>query len=76
MFAVIFWEGLLGGLVYVSTYASVREEVPEREREFSLGAVTVSDSAGIFVAGLLGTAMESLLCGWQVRHGRDWCRRL
>ena len=76
VFAVVFWEGLLGGLVYVSTYAAVREEVPEGEREFSLGAVSVSDSAGICVAGFLGVGMERGLCGWQVRHGRDWCRRL
>ncbi|KAK4547898.1 battenin CLN3 protein [Oleoguttula mirabilis] len=76
VFAIIFWEGLLGGLVYVSTFAAIREEVPEEDREFSLGATTVSDSGGIFVAGLLGVAMESLLCSWQVRHGRDWCRRL
>ncbi|KAK5717594.1 battenin CLN3 protein [Elasticomyces elasticus] len=76
VFGIVFWEGLLGGLVYVSTYAAVREEVPEEEREFSLGAVTVSDSAGIFVAGLLGVVMESQLCSWQVEHGVDWCRRL
>nr|POE96466.1 protein btn1 [Quercus suber] len=76
VFVVVFWEGLLGGLVYVSTFAAIREEVPEQEREFSLGATTVSDSGGIFVAGLIGVAMESLLCQWQVRHGRDWCRRL
>jgi len=76
VFGVVFWEGVLGGLVYVSTYAAVREEVAQEEREFSLGAVTVSDSAGIFVAGLLGAWMEGALCGWQVEHGRDWCRRL
>lgn len=76
VFAIIFWEGLLGGLVYVSTFAAIREEVPEEEREFSLGAATVSDSAGIFCAGLLGAAMETALCRWQVNHGRDWCRRL
>ena len=29
VFAIVFWEGLLGGLVYVSTYARVREEVVE-----------------------------------------------
>lgn len=76
VFAIIFWEGLLGGLVYVSTFAAIREEVPEEEREFSLGAATVSDSAGIFCAGLLGAGMETALCRWQVNHGRDWCRRL
>lgn len=76
VFAIIFWEGLLGGLVYVSTYAAVREEVPEEEREFSLGAVSVSDSAGICLAGFLGVGMERVLCNWQVAHGRDWCRQL
>lgn len=76
VFLIILWEGLLGGLVYVSTFAAIREEVPEDEREFSLGAATVSDSAGIFVAGLLGTGIETALCSWQVAHGRDWCRRL
>jgi battenin len=76
VFAIIFWEGLLGGLVYVSTYAAVREELPEDEREFSLGAVTVSDSAGIFVAGLLGVVLERGLCEWQLSHGRDWCQKL
>lgn len=76
VFAIILWEGLLGGLVYVSTFQAIREEVPEEEREFSLGATTISDSSGIFVAGLLGAAMEPALCAWQVRHGRDWCRRL
>ncbi|KAK5704922.1 battenin CLN3 protein [Elasticomyces elasticus] len=42
VFGIVFWEGLLGGLVYVSTYAAVREEVQEEEREFSLGVVTPS----------------------------------
>lgn len=76
VFAIVFWEGLLGGVVYVSTFAAIREEIPDEDREFSLGAVTVSDSAGIFTAGFLGLAMESLLCSWQVKHGRDWCRQL
>ncbi|KAK5175727.1 battenin CLN3 protein [Saxophila tyrrhenica] len=76
VFAIVLWEGLLGGLVYVSTYAAVREEVAEEDREFSLGAVAVSDSAGICLAGFLGVGMESALCSWQVGHGRDWCRQL
>ncbi|KAL8700219.1 MAG: hypothetical protein Q9201_005567 [Fulgogasparrea decipioides] len=41
VFAIIFWEGLLGGLVYVNTFAEIRERVPVEEREFALGAVTV-----------------------------------
>jgi battenin len=76
VFAIVFWEGLLGGLVYVSTFAAIREEVPEDDREFSLGATTVSDSAGICLAGFVSIGMEKALCGWQVQHGRDWCRKL
>ena len=76
VFAVVLWEGLLGGLVYVSTYAAVQDEIPEEEREFSLGAVAVSDAVGICLAGFLGVGMESGLCSWQVKHGRDWCRKL
>lgn len=76
VFLIIFWEGLLGGLVYVSTYAAVREEVAEEEREFSLGAIPVADSTGICLAGFLGAGMEKALCAYQVQHGRDWCTKL
>ncbi|KAL8707129.1 MAG: hypothetical protein Q9220_007792 [cf. Caloplaca sp. 1 TL-2023] len=76
VFLLIFWEGLLGGLVYVNTYAEVGERVREEEREFALGAVSVSDSAGITLAGVLGVGIEEGLCKWQVERGRDWCRRL
>lgn len=75
VFAVIFWEGLLGGLVYVNTFAEISERVPREEREFSLSATTVSDSGGICIAGFLSMAVEVALCGWQVRRGRDYCMR-
>lgn len=76
VFVVIFWEGLLGGAVYVNTFAEIMENVPVEDREFSLGATSVSDSGGISVAGFIGMAMEVSLCDWQVQHGRDWCRRI
>ncbi|KAL4820217.1 CLN3 protein-domain-containing protein [Aspergillus spinulosporus] len=53
VFIVIFWEGLLGGLVYVNTFAEIGERVPREDREFSLSATTVSDSGGICIAGFL-----------------------
>jgi len=74
--AIVFWEGLLGGAVYVNTFAAVGEGREGEEREWSLGAVTVSDSAGICVAGLVAMGVESGVCRWQVGRGRDWCRRL
>lgn len=76
VFGVIFWEGLLGGAVYVNTFAEIMETVPEADREFSLGATSVSDSGGICVAGFVGMVLEVTLCNWQVRLGRNWCKQL
>ena len=76
VFAIILWEGLLGGLVYVNTFAEISENVEKQDREFSLSATTVSDSGGICIAGFLSMAIEVWLCNWQVRSGQDWCRRL
>ncbi|KAG9231281.1 batten's disease protein Cln3 [Amylocarpus encephaloides] len=76
VFVVVFWEGLLGGAVYVNTFAEIMEKVPEGEREFSLGATSVSDSAGICMAGFVGMVLEGYLCSRQVSNGRSWCRTL
>ncbi|TQW05629.1 CLN3 protein [Cordyceps javanica] len=76
VFIIIFWEGLLGGAVYVNCFAEIMENVPEEEREFSLSATTVSDSGGICIAGLVGIVMETGLCNYQVAHGRDWCKQI
>lgn len=76
VFFIIFWEGLLGGAVYVNCFAEIMENVPEEDREFSLSATTVSDSAGICIAGLVGIVMETGLCNYQVAHGRDWCKQI
>lgn len=76
IFIIIFWEGLLGGLVYVNTFAEISDRVPPEDREFSLGATTVSDSGGICVAGFLSMVFEVWLCDWQVARGKDYCRRL
>lgn len=74
--AIMLWEGLLGGLVYVNTFAEITDNVKKEDREFSLGATSVSDSGGICLAGLLGMFMEVAICNWQVIHGRDWCKKL
>ncbi|KAJ6086227.1 hypothetical protein N7486_010508 [Penicillium sp. IBT 16267x] len=74
VFLVIFWEGLLGGLVYVNTFAEISDRVPEEEREFSLSATTVSDSAGICIAGFLSMTLEVALCRFQMSRGREYCR--
>jgi len=74
VFAMILWEGLLGGTVYVNTFATILEEVKEEDREFSLGLSSVGTSAGICIAASLGILIEPRLCEWQVERGRGWCR--
>ncbi|KAI9723208.1 MAG: hypothetical protein M1812_001090 [Candelaria pacifica] len=64
IFGVIFWEGLLGGLVYVNTFAEITDTVPNEEREFSLGATSVSDSGGVCIAGFL-IAVHGLSGSWE-----------
>ncbi|PYI24662.1 CLN3-domain-containing protein [Aspergillus violaceofuscus CBS 115571] len=59
VFGIVFWEGLLGGLVYVSTFAEIADRVPVEDREFSLGATTASDSGGVCIAGFISMAFES-----------------
>lgn len=76
VFIIIFWEGLLGGAVYVNSFAEILERVPAEDREFSLSAASVSDSAGICLAGFVGIPLEPALCSFQVSQGRDWCRRI
>jgi battenin len=73
LFLIIFWEGLLGGAVYVNTFAEIMENVPEADREFSLGATSVSDSGGICIASVIGMLIERRLCDWNVQRGRPWC---
>lgn len=76
VFVLIFWEGLLGGAVYVNCFAEIMENVPEDEREFSLSATTVSDSGGICIAGVVSIFLETRLCDYQVAHGVDWCKQI
>ena len=48
----------------------------DEETEFALAAVSVSDSAGIMLAGVIGLWLEPALCAWQSASGRDACRRV
>jgi battenin len=86
IFVIIFFEGILGGLVYVNTFHEVLErEHIDGDREFALGAgifhivqidelVGMADSGGVTVAGFLSLIIEPLLCRYQVANGRPWCR--
>jgi len=71
---LVFYEGLLGGAAYVNTFMLIIDTIPEKDREFSLGATSMSDSGGIVVSALIGLWLEPSLCNYQVDHGRDWCK--
>uniref|UniRef100_A0A060T0D8 Protein BTN n=1 Tax=Blastobotrys adeninivorans TaxID=409370 RepID=A0A060T0D8_BLAAD len=73
LFLLMFYEGLLGGLAYVNTYLLVTETVPLHEREFALGAVGMSDSAGVVMSGIISLWLEKSLCRYQKSTGRPWC---
>lgn len=76
VFAIYFWTGLLGGAVYVNSYAKITDEVPEEDREFSLGTVSVADTLGILLASFVSMPLEPAICAAQVRQGRDWCKQI
>lgn len=70
---MVFYEGLLGGASYVNTFMLVSETVPHQDREFAMGSVGISDSAGVVCAGLISMWLEKHLCGIQKASGRPWC---
>ncbi|SSD58657.1 related to Protein BTN1 [Saccharomycodes ludwigii] len=71
---LVFYEGLLGGSSYVNTFLNVTEDFKTSEqREFALGAVSISDSFGTMLAAFAGVWLEPKLCKHQVDNGRPWC---
>ncbi|KAK9321700.1 batten's disease protein Cln3 [Lipomyces orientalis] len=70
---IIFYEGLLGGAAYINTFLLVSESVAIEDREFAMGAVGVSDSGGIVIAGTICLYLETYLCSYQKANGKPYC---
>ncbi|XP_063220332.1 battenin isoform X2 [Bacillus rossius redtenbacheri] len=62
VFAIVLWEGLLGGAAYVNTFYRISVEVPKEKREFSIGITTLSDAVGICLAGFISIPVHNILC--------------
>ncbi|XP_020711356.2 battenin [Athalia rosae] len=62
VFAIVLWEGFLGGGAYVNTFYRMSKEIPEEDREFSLGITTMADSLGIALAGFLAMPVHNAIC--------------
>ncbi|KAG0038066.1 battenin CLN3 protein [Podila clonocystis] len=76
IFALILWEGLLGGSTYVNTYMCISRDLEHdpKAKEFALGAVGVADGLGITMAGLVSLYLEPALCRHQVvERGIELC---
>lgn len=63
IFVLITFEGLLGGGAYVNTFYRMTKEIPATRREFAMSVVTLSDSLGITLAGLLAMPTHNYICG-------------
>ncbi|XP_063077377.1 battenin isoform X3 [Engraulis encrasicolus] len=62
VFAIVFYEGLLGGAAYVNTYYYISMESGDREREFSMAAASVGDSLGISISGAVAMPLHTYFC--------------
>ncbi|KAG0259634.1 hypothetical protein DFQ27_003960 [Actinomortierella ambigua] len=79
VFALILWEGLLGGTAYVHTYLGITAQFQHdpKGKEFALGVVGVADGLGITLAGLVSLWLEPTLCQDQVvRQGVELCQKM
>ncbi|XP_037332063.1 battenin isoform X1 [Pungitius pungitius] len=62
VFAIILYEGLLGGAAYVNTFYFISKETGDRHREFAMAAASVGDSLGIAAAGLAAFPVHRYFC--------------
>ncbi|KAI3660895.1 hypothetical protein MP638_006652 [Amoeboaphelidium occidentale] len=68
VFVVIFWEGLLGGAVYVNVFDMINRrsnELDLRKREFAMGVCTLADTIGIICASGTAILLGPWICEYQ-----------
>jgi battenin len=68
VFLLIIWEGLLGGGCYVNAFNMVSIEIPQKDREFSMGVVSIADGIGIAAAGFSGNNFCSAVYNHVIRN--------
>ncbi|KAG7267941.1 hypothetical protein CRUP_017007 [Coryphaenoides rupestris] len=62
VFAIVLYEGLLGGAAYVNAFHFISKEAGDREREFSMAAASVADTLGIALAAVTAFPVHSYFC--------------
>ena len=71
-----FTLGLVSGMIYLHSPHAVARHVEPEEKEFALGLITVGNSVGAFVGGLVGLIVESYLiqnCVTQFSNSKEFC---
>ncbi|XP_055855569.1 battenin-like [Episyrphus balteatus] len=61
-FAIVLWEGLLGGGAYVNTFYRMSSEVPRSRQEFAIAVTVQADSLGIMLSGFLAMPVHNAIC--------------
>uniref|UniRef100_A0A0N5AMN0 Battenin n=1 Tax=Syphacia muris TaxID=451379 RepID=A0A0N5AMN0_9BILA len=62
IFAIVFYEGLLGGAAYVNTFTAIHKTVNQSDKEFSLAFAAMSDSFGIVLSAFLAIPTHNYIC--------------
>eukprot|EP01080_Neovahlkampfia_damariscottae_P004735 gene4735-8318_t len=61
IFAIILFEGLLGGSTYVNAYYRITQEIEEEKREYSMSMTSLACTVGISMAGVLSIPLLPFL---------------
>lgn len=70
VFGVMFFEGLVGGGMYVNAFYKVRRTAPKELTAWALGAASVGDALGITAAACVNIFLE---CGIRRLRGETTC---
>jgi battenin len=67
-FGVILWEGIMGGSIYVNTFYLMSQKFEGTEKEFCLGATSMSYGLSITLSAIVGIFYNPLLVKWRSIH--------
>jgi battenin len=67
---IMFFEGLVGGGVYVNSFYRIRQTMPDDLKAWALGAAGVGDAAGVTLAAIVNVWLE---CAIRLFRGEATC---
>jgi len=67
VYIIILWEGLMGGSIYVNTFYLISQKFTGKEKEFCLGATSMSYGLSITLCAIVGIFYTPFL--YSIRHG-------